>query len=174
MPDDSDRSSSGLVLAALVVAVLVLVALVIVIPNFLRSRMVPGESSSVGSLRTINTAEVTYAALYPKIGFSPALAALGGSGDECTSPSAQHACLVDNILASGLKSGYRYRYAAVMKDGVTVAYTVHADPVPQTASWLERLLHAQPEVSQRHLFSDESGVIRSELSREAGPQSPPL
>ncbi|HYX68647.1 MAG TPA: hypothetical protein VE825_05915 [Terriglobales bacterium] len=176
MPGDSTSppSHGHQVVVALLITVLVLLALLIVIPNLLVSRRSPGESSSVSGVRTINVSAITYASLYPKVGFPPSLAALGSGGTDCSHPTEQHACLVDDILAAGEKSGYRYRYAPVKSGGVTTAYTLHADPIPQPPSWLDRLFHTQPDLSHRHFFSDESGIIRSEMGREAGPQSPPL
>jgi len=41
----------------LIVAAIILVTAAIAIPNLMRSRMAANESSAVGSLRTINTAE---------------------------------------------------------------------------------------------------------------------
>ncbi|HXM92421.1 MAG TPA: prepilin-type N-terminal cleavage/methylation domain-containing protein, partial [Candidatus Dormibacteraeota bacterium] len=49
----------------LIVVAIILIIAAIAIPNLLRSKMAANESSAVGSLRTINTAEVTYATAYP-------------------------------------------------------------------------------------------------------------
>jgi prepilin-type N-terminal cleavage/methylation domain-containing protein len=45
----------------LIVVAIILIIAAIAIPNLLRSKMAANESSAVGSLRSINTAEVTYA-----------------------------------------------------------------------------------------------------------------
>ena len=45
----------------LIVVAIILIIAAIAIPNLLRSRMAANEASAVGSLRTINTSEVTYA-----------------------------------------------------------------------------------------------------------------
>ncbi|MGH9602198.1 MAG: pili assembly chaperone [Terriglobales bacterium] len=134
---------------------------VIAIPNLIRSRISSGESNFVGSLRTINTANVTYYSTYPKRGFAPSLRALGGPAP-CTT-SAETACLIDDVLANGLKSGYRYSYRAFDhdRDGVFEAYTVNSHPI-------------DPSAGQRHFFTDQSGVIRFELGKPATANSPPL
>ena len=44
----------------LIVVAIILIIAAIAIPNLLRSRIAANEASAVGSLRTINTAEVTY------------------------------------------------------------------------------------------------------------------
>jgi len=53
-----------------VVAIILIIA-AIAIPNLLRARMAANESSAVASVRTINTAEVTYNSTYPTVGFAP-------------------------------------------------------------------------------------------------------
>ena len=147
----------------------------IAIPNLIRSRMSSGEWAPVSGVRTINTAEVTYASTYPKIGFSPTLEALGYGGTDCHQSTEQHACLIDDMLAAGQKRGYRFRYTpAPPEGGVVLAYTIQADPSPEPASWLERLFGAQPQTGTRHFFSDQSGVIRYEAGHPATANSPPL
>ena len=44
--------------------IVVAIILIIAIPNLLRSRMAANEASAVGSVRTLNTAEVTYSTTY--------------------------------------------------------------------------------------------------------------
>lgn len=171
-----DGKKRGIILRIIVAIALPLLVAIVAIPNFLRARMSPGEATFVGSVRMINTAEVTYAATYPKAGFSPTLQALGGTAAECEHVSEQHACLIDDVLASGVKGGYRFTYALVpAKDaGPVAAYTIHADPMPQKPDWLERLFGVKPQSAHRHLYSDQSAVIRSERDKEANAQSPPL
>ena len=61
----------------LIVVAIILIIAAIAIPNLLRARIAANESSSVSSIRTINTAEVTYLTAYPTVGYSPTLVALG-------------------------------------------------------------------------------------------------
>src|SRR5258708_33243630 len=81
----------------LIVVAIILIIAAIAIPNLLRSRMAANEASAVGSLRTINTAEVTYATTYQTIGFA-GLPALGGAAP-CTSATSTTARLLDDVLA---------------------------------------------------------------------------
>jgi type IV pilus assembly protein PilA len=124
----------------LIVVAIILIIAAIAIPNLLRSRIAANEASAVGSIRTINTAEVTYASTYPTIGFAD-LSSLGGSGGSSTG-----AGLIDSVLAGGTKSGYVF---AVTASGGTPAtmYSVTGDP-------------QNSQTGQRHFFSDQSGVIR--------------
>ena len=58
----------------LIVVAIILIIAAIAIPNLMRSRIAANEASAVGSVRTINTAEVTYSSAYPDIGFTGTLA----------------------------------------------------------------------------------------------------
>src|SRR5512140_808323 len=86
----------------LIVVAIILIIAAIAIPNLLRSRIAANEASAVGSIRTINTSEVTFASTYPNVGFGT-LAMLGGAGGSATG-----AGLIDAVLASGVKSGYAF------------------------------------------------------------------
>ena len=92
----------------LIVVAIILIIAAIAIPNLLRARMAANESSAVASIRTINTAEVTYNSAYPTVGYSADLPSLGGASP-CT-PASTSACLLDNVLATATaapgKSGY--------------------------------------------------------------------
>jgi len=63
----------------LIVVAIILIIAAIAIPKLLRARMAANESSAVASIRTINTAEITYNSTYPTVGFSPDLISLGGA-----------------------------------------------------------------------------------------------
>jgi prepilin-type N-terminal cleavage/methylation domain-containing protein len=109
----------------LIVVAIILIIAAIAIPNLLRARMAANESAAASSVRTINTAEVSYITAYPTIGYASTLAVLGGASP-CTATSAS-ACLIDNNLAvppaSG-KSGYLYTAA-----GTASTYEAIANPV---------------------------------------------
>src|SRR3974390_3151776 len=89
----------------LIVVAIILIIAAIAIPNLLRSRMAANEASAVGSLRTINTAAVTYSTTYG-IGYPAALSNLGPAA----TASSTTADLVDSVLSSGIKSGYSFTY----------------------------------------------------------------
>src|SRR5499425_1712347 len=55
----------------LIVVAIILIIAAIAIPNLVRAKMSANESSAVGSLRTINTAEISYSTLFPTVGFAP-------------------------------------------------------------------------------------------------------
>ena len=133
----------------LIVVAIILIIAAIAIPNLMRSRMAADESSAVGSLRTINTAEVTYNTNYPTVGYTGTLAQLGGSPATCataTGASSTTACLIDNVLATGTKSGYNFAIGGTTGTPA-VTYTSSATPVSPGKS------------GQRYFCSDQSGVI---------------
>src|SRR5271168_19307 len=98
----------------LIVVAIILIIAAIAIPNLLRSRMAANEASAVGSLRTINTAEVTFSSTFPDSGYALALANLGGAAGGCnagTIGTTTAACLLDPVLSLGTKSGYVFTSA---------------------------------------------------------------
>ena len=114
----------------LIVVAIILIIAAIAIPNLLRSKMAANEASAVGSERTINTAELTYANTYQLVGFT-GLNALGGAAP-CIAPTSTNACILDPILSVGappVKSGYQFSYVqGAVVNGVTATYTTLADP----------------------------------------------
>jgi prepilin-type N-terminal cleavage/methylation domain-containing protein len=111
----------------LIVVAIILIIAAIAIPNLLRARMAANESSAVASIRTINTAEITYQSTYPTVGFAATLAALGGVSP-CT-PAVATACLIDSVLAGGSKSGYNFVAASVAGGPPTVSYYAAGTPI---------------------------------------------
>jgi prepilin-type N-terminal cleavage/methylation domain-containing protein len=102
----------------LIVVAIILIIAAIAIPNMLRARISANEASAVGSIRTVNTAEISYAIAYPTNGFASNLTQLGPTSQGvCTKPAAAHACLIDwsvsnATVAASAKSGYYFRLRA--------------------------------------------------------------
>jgi len=146
---------AGLVMGygAFAIIPFILIIAAIAIPNLLRARIAANESSAVASVRTINTAEVSYRSEYPGIGYACNLASLGGSGP--SSPSADHAQLIDDRLASGQKNGYRFALENCVNTETDHKYQVVAYPaVPNTTGI-------------RTFCSDESGAIKTSAGESA-------
>ena len=68
----------------------------------------PSESSAVGSVRTLNTAEYTFAANFKSEGFACNLAQLGEDPSGAKDSTAQFAAYITKDLASGHKAGYNF------------------------------------------------------------------
>ncbi len=143
----------------LIVVAIILIIAAIAIPNLLRSRMAANEASAVGSLRSINTAEVTYSSTFPDSGYAAALGNLGGTAVQCTPPalaSTANACLLDGVLSLGAKSGYKF--TAVGANPVNAVLTTFASTgVPDVIG----------QTGNRGFGSNQSGVIYYRLDGTA-------
>ena len=138
----------------LIVVAIILIIAAIAIPNLLRTRISANETSAVGSLRAINTAEITYNTSYPTAGFACSLAAMGPPSGN-TPASSVAAGLIDSNLASGSKSGYPFTVACVGSGVPTVNYQSTAAP-------------ASPGVTgQKYFCTDASGVIKYDATSTA-------
>ena len=91
----------------LIVVAIILIIAAIAIPNLLRARIAANESSAVASLRTLNTAQISYDSCYPTVGFATTLVSL--SGTNCAPPGSTGGLLHRLQLASGTKSGYTFQ-----------------------------------------------------------------
>lgn len=142
----------------LIVVAIILIIAAIAIPNLLRSKIAANQASAVESLRTIGTAEVTYASTY-NTGFSvgPGLTALGptAGGGAATATSAD---LIDSVLAAGTKSGYTFTYTSGTADaaGNIDTFGVIANPVTVGTT------------GQDYYGIDQSNVIRFNTTAAVG------
>ena len=129
----------------LIVVAIILIISAISIPNLMRARMSANESSAVGSLRTINTAEIGYFTTYPTVGFT-SLASLGGA-QPCI-PTAATGCFIDNFLATNGggngKDGYSFTLQTAASAG---GYGTLAAPLTLN------------QTGTRAFCSDQTGVI---------------
>jgi prepilin-type N-terminal cleavage/methylation domain-containing protein len=148
----------------LIVVAIILIIAAIAIPNLLRSKMAANESSAVGSLRSINTAEVAYNTAYPNAGYSPDMASLGGAAP-CTVATTGAACLVDDTLATAITPG-------TAKSGYYFLYVPSA--APATTYTNSGLPSAAGTTGQRGFFTDQTGVIRYAISGAATVTSSPI
>jgi type IV pilus assembly protein PilA len=142
----------------LIVVAIILIIAAIAIPNLLKSRIAANEASAVGTVRTLNTAQVTYNSSCQQ--YANGILELN-AGTVC----AAGANIIDATLATGTKSGYTF---AVIAPGTTAAGTigttfdVNADPITANVTGF------------RHFFSNESLVIRVNPAGKATNASAPL
>jgi type IV pilus assembly protein PilA len=144
-------------LELMIVIALIMILAAVAIPCLTDSKISTNEASAVASLRAISTAEVSYQAVYG--GYAESLANLGGA-DPCTK-SAETACLLDQSLAGGMKSGYRF---------------VAVGGNPSGGSNTSYATGAAPEVfdrtGRRQFCSTDKNVIRVDLNT-SGSTIPP-
>lgn len=133
----------------LIVVAIILIIAAIAIPNLLRAKMAANEASAVGSIKTIQTAEITFSSSYPTVGFAPTLAALGPNGNPCT-PSSTNACLIDSVLAGGVKSGYNFAATgtggppAVQYYATAIPVSVNQTGIRSFCSFEDAVIRVQP------------------------------
>jgi prepilin-type N-terminal cleavage/methylation domain-containing protein len=87
----------------LIVVAIILIIAAIAIPNLMRARIAANESAGASTVRTLNTAEVTYSTTYASMGYAPSLTVLGPGAVDCTVPSnvtSANACLIDGVLGT--------------------------------------------------------------------------
>jgi hypothetical protein len=134
-------ATAGLVLGYIGVAgvPIILIIAAIAIPNLLRARIAANESSALASLRSITTAEITYASSRPDGAFA------------CSLPDLAQAQDLDSALSRGQRSGYRFeiRGCEADSDGTPdKRYKVVAYPITVNQTGI------------RAFCSDESAIIR--------------
>ena len=127
----------------LIVVAIILTIAAIAIPSLVRSRIAANEASAVSAIRTLTTAETTYAQTYPDLGYTCSLTDLG-PGATYTSTSAG---IIDSVLAGGHKAGYSFNITNCTGTP-KVTYTTSSVPVQPGSSGV------------RAFCSDASGVVK--------------
>jgi type IV pilus assembly protein PilA len=136
----------------LIVVAIILIIAAIAIPNLMRARMSANEASAVGSVRSINTAEISYNAAYSNLGFAIVLANLGGPAGAACVPSTSSGCFIDSSLSTSVKSGYKFTLAlgtSPAVGGIVPSYSISATPVTPN------------QTGTRYFCSFEDAVVRS-------------
>ena len=153
----------------LIVVAIILIIAAIAIPNLLRARISANESSAASSIRTINTAEVSFYSTYPANGYSgPNAAGLGALGPGAITgcpaggPLVTAACLIDWNLSQATtvakaKSGYYFAIGSTSAAAPFLQYTVGGSPA------------AFNQTGVRGFCSNEDGVIHANPSYNGAP-----
>jgi type IV pilus assembly protein PilA len=145
----------------LIVVAIILIIAAIAIPNLLRARIAANESSAVSSIRTMNTAQITYMSTYPTVGYAATIPAMGPAASTgCTTPTSTNSCLVDWVVsqataAGSAKSGYYFGLGVVAGGGMNNSYTIGGAPAVLS------------QTGVRGFCSNEDAVIRYTASTAA-------
>src|ERR1700674_3117623 len=137
----------------LIVVAIILIIAAIAIPNLLKSRIAANNAAAAAVLRSLNTAEASYATFYPTSGFAT-LTTLGPGGTACSvsGGTSTNACLIDATLgcsaAECQKDAYWFN---ITLSGA--GYTASATPLNTTqgdkdyCSNEDSLIHVQGDPS---------------------------
>ena len=181
----------GMALAGLIMGycsfVFILFFAAIFIPNIVRNKISANESAAASTVRTVNTAQVTYETAYPSRGYAANLATLGpGSSISCSAgPTADHACLLDGTLgAPRCTSGVwcqKYQFKFTMTATCSAAdsptpenpgeckdYVVVATPVSSSTG-----LHSYCSTTDAVVRIRSGPIVRPPTAEECG-EWPPL
>ena len=120
----------------LIVVAIILIIAAIAIPNLVRSRMAANEASAVYSVRSINTAQISYISTYPTVGYADDLSKLGPPAGSTPADSTRSGLLSDVLGCLSQpcsKSGYKFEITGASGTPVSV-YTVTAVPAAPGSS----------------------------------------
>ena len=122
----------------LIVVAIILIIAAIAIPNLLRARMSAADSAAASTIRTLNTAEVSYATSYPSFGYADTFTKLGPNPTAGQADATTGAGLIDGVFTATAagpspKGGYQYWIGqggvAPSAAGTIGAYSVTAEPI---------------------------------------------
>ena len=133
----------------IMVVAVILVITVIAVPRMLQARIRAKEAAAISSMKTVQNAQILYTQTFPEQGYAPKLAFLGSPSGSCDSISFANACMIDSVLASGIKGGYLFD---IQGDGNIPEITYKLTATPDGSGTIGS--------SQCAFSSDQGGVIQ--------------
>jgi hypothetical protein len=137
------------------------VATLATLPTFFRQIEKQEEQSVVSCLHDLHGTVGKYYASH-KGGYPATLAAIIAE-DATLDPAFRAELNRVSWYTSGINDGYVFKYASLStkRDGFSDAYVVYADPI-------------EHDRRRPHFYMDQTGILRSEIGRQASATSPPV
>ncbi len=152
MPRNHRRQRGFSLIELLIVIAIILIIITVAVPKFQKAQMFARDMAAQKAIQTIHQMEVQYQSQYGR--YANSLTELGPPASGAPSPAA--ADLIDNSLASGVKSGYKFTLT-----GGNGGYVITA--VPETFG----------TSGSRTWYSDQTMVIHYNAGPEVATASSP-
>lgn len=150
--DESEKSNGYTLMELLLAIAALLFLLLVVVPHTLGTTRRANEAAAIKSVVDIAQAEMQYKANYPALGYTCALAALGGD-PRSGSPSPAAAQLIARDETTGKKAGYLFSILDCTPQSVTA-------PNPVTSYRILATPQQPGKSGQRSFCTDQTSAIK--------------